>query len=133
MYLLPLDHVSKNQLSTSQNLLNIHTNLGNGHWISIIPLDTYRLAKCEDTCCACTFPEDKSFIDFDNKTCIFISHNTDMINFIIDNREICFGRAVSNNEKVAKQLFSVALKSGIPFKENNLVEVLIFKELELVF
>ena len=44
MYLLPLDHVSKNQLSTNQNLLNAHTNSRNDCWICIIPLDMYRLA-----------------------------------------------------------------------------------------
>ena len=43
MYLLPLDHISKYQLSTNQNLLNAHAR--NDCWTCIIPLDMYRLAK----------------------------------------------------------------------------------------
>ena len=44
MYLLSLDHVSKNQLSTNQNLLNTRGNSRNDRWTCIIPLDMYRLA-----------------------------------------------------------------------------------------
>ena len=44
MYLLLLDLVSKNQLSTNQNLFNAYTNLRNDCWTCIIPLDMYRLA-----------------------------------------------------------------------------------------
>ena len=40
------DHVSKNQLSNNQNLLNACANSWNDCWICIIPLDMYRLAQC---------------------------------------------------------------------------------------
>ena len=43
MYLHPLDHVSKNQLSTNQSLLNARANSRNDRWTRIIPLDMYRL------------------------------------------------------------------------------------------
>ena len=44
MYLLPLDLVSKNQLSTNQNLFNARATLRNYCWTCIILLDMYRLA-----------------------------------------------------------------------------------------
>ena len=47
LYLLPLDHVSKIQLSTNQNLLNARANSRHGRWICIIPLDMYRLGYSE--------------------------------------------------------------------------------------
>ena len=40
-YLLPLDHVSKNQLSTNQNLFNAHKNSWNDCWTCILSLDIY--------------------------------------------------------------------------------------------
>ena len=46
MDLLPLDLVSKNQLSTNQNLFNAHANLRNDRWTCIIPLDMYCLTSC---------------------------------------------------------------------------------------
>ena len=38
MYLLPLDHVSKNQLSINQNLFNACANSRNDRWTCILPL-----------------------------------------------------------------------------------------------
>ena len=43
MYLLPLDLVSKNQLSTNQNLFNARAISRNDRWTCIIPLDMYRI------------------------------------------------------------------------------------------
>ena len=45
MYLLDL--VSKNQLSTNQNLFNARAVSRNDRWTSIIPLNMYRLAQCD--------------------------------------------------------------------------------------
>ena len=44
MYLLPLDLVSKHQLSINQNLFKARTILRNDRWTCITPLDMYRLA-----------------------------------------------------------------------------------------
>ena len=44
MYLLPLNHVSKNQLSTNHNLLKARANSRKVRWICIIQLDMYRFA-----------------------------------------------------------------------------------------
>ena len=46
MYLLPLDHASKNQLSTNQNLLKAHANSWNNRWICIV-LHSVTLANSE--------------------------------------------------------------------------------------
>ena len=44
MYLLPLDIVSKNQLSTNQNLFNACAISRYDYWTYIIPLDMYHHA-----------------------------------------------------------------------------------------
>ena len=46
MHLLQLDLVSKNQLSTNQNLFNARAISLNDRWTCIIPLDMYHLAQC---------------------------------------------------------------------------------------
>ena len=59
MFLLPQDHVSKNQHSTNQKLFNPHANLQNYHWICILLLDIYCIAE---------YAEEMSFENVDRRT-----------------------------------------------------------------
>ena len=57
MYLLPLDHVSKHQLSTNQNLLNARADSRNVYWTcitlhSVLPLSNKSYQKHQIHACA---------------------------------------------------------------------------------